>query len=295
MRYVYTGNVSDREHQGTRCPGCDRVVIGRDGYTLGTFDVEAGRCRHCNTPIAGHYDKTPGTWGGKRLPVKIGDYAMAEKPAQKPEAKIPPATAEAKPTPRPKPAAAAGERPELTDQQQQRIFQAAGRRVAAAVRGEQAESLDTVRAAVRAAKEDPRFPPISPTELQHLDMEVWLLWGLMPVTELGEDRVGAVVIGKHGLQIARGNARGLLLPGVAVDHNLDARGFLQQVCVKAGLPVDAWKQDDTSLMTFEGHAVSGPLSTTLDDQVVAEIEATPAGGPTPSEMATLAQFCRGNI
>ena len=34
----------------------------------------------------------------------------------------------------------------------------------------------------------------------------------------GSERVNAVTIGKHGLQIIRDQARGLLLPGVAVEH-----------------------------------------------------------------------------
>jgi AmmeMemoRadiSam system protein B/AmmeMemoRadiSam system protein A len=119
------------------------------------------------------------------------------------------------------------------------------------------EALD--HAADRAATDDPRFPAISSSELGQLDVDVWILWGPQPVTARGEDRVQAVVIGKHGLQIARGPARGLLLPGVAVDHHLDARAFLQQVCIKAGLPIDAWKDDNTSLKVFEGDAIHGRL------------------------------------
>ena len=83
-------------------------------------------------------------------------------------------------------------------------------------------------------------------------MDVWILWGPEPVTARGEDRVQAVTIGKHGVQIARGRARGLLLPGVAVDHHLDALAFLQQVCIKAGLPTDAWKDDDTEAAGVRG-------------------------------------------
>ena len=172
------------------------------------------------------------------------------------------------------------ERPKLTADEERQVFEAASRRVAAAVRSTPAERLDHVladlgrkpllgafvslkragqlrsccgylgesiplyeavdHAAVRAAKDDPRFPPISPSELEHLDLEVWLLWGLEPVVEKGEDRVGAVTIGKHGLQIARGAARGLQLPGVAIEHNLDARSFLEHVCRKAGVPPNAW-------------------------------------------------------
>ncbi len=116
------------------------------------------------------------------------------------------------------------------------------------------------RAAERAALDDPRFPPISVDELDDLDIEVWILWHPQPVPERGEARIGAVEIGRHGLQIARGRARGLLLPGVAVEHRLDAEAFLRQVCLKAGLPVDAWKDDDTELMTFEGYAIHGQLA-----------------------------------
>ncbi len=90
-------------------------------------------------------------------------------------------------------------------------------------------------------------------------MEVWLLWGLQPVAARGRDRLQAVTIGKHGVQIARGQARGLLLPCVAIDHHLDAKGLLQQVCLKAGLPADAWLHDNTTLMTFEGYAIGGRL------------------------------------
>ena len=48
------------------------------------------------------------------------------------------------------------------------------------------------------------FRPSRPTELDSLDMEVWLLWGLQPVAARGRDRLRAITIGKHGVQIARG-------------------------------------------------------------------------------------------
>ena len=41
LRYVYTGNVFDPEHQHTYCPGCGRAVIRRDGYAVGAFRVAA--------------------------------------------------------------------------------------------------------------------------------------------------------------------------------------------------------------------------------------------------------------
>jgi AmmeMemoRadiSam system protein B len=47
---------------------------------------------------------------------------------------------------------------------------------------------------------------------------------------------------------------------VAVEHNFDARTFLQQTCLKAGLPQDAWLADDTKVLRFEGYAIRGRLS-----------------------------------
>ena len=118
---------------------------------------------------------------------------------------------------------------------------------------------------------------------------MWLLWNQQPVTARGQDRVAAVTIGKHGLQIARGEARGLLLPGVAVEHHLTPRQFLEQVCLKAGLPATDWMRDDAQLMTFEGRAVEGPLDTSLATQPVA------FSGPSPAEVVALAMHCRDNI
>ena len=114
-----------------------------------------------------------------------------------------------------------------------------------------------VHAADRAAKDDPRFPPIMPEELEDLNMEVWILWGKEEVAARGKDRVNEVVIGKHGLQVARGLYGGLLLPGVAIEHGFNARTFLSQTCLKAGLPPDAWLEDDVRLSRFEGYAIHG--------------------------------------
>ena len=223
------------------------------------------------------------------------------------------------------------EKPSLTEEQETQVFQAAGGRVASAVANRPGDSIAKAlgdaanqpvlgafvslkrsgqlrsccgfmgqeiplnqaieHAAYRAAKEDPRFPPISPTELEHLDMEVWLLWGLRPVEEKGEDRAKVIKIGRHGLQIAMGNRRGLLLPGVAVEHKMDEVTFLEAVCRKAGLPLQAWKDDNVTLSTFDGYAIEGKLSeaTSLDTSG----PTTP--GPDATQVAALADFCRQNL
>jgi AmmeMemoRadiSam system protein B/AmmeMemoRadiSam system protein A len=144
------------------------------------------------------------------------------------------------------------------------------------------------RAARRTAAEDVRLPRVSPGELAYLDLEVWLLFNPQPVHERGADRAAAVTIGKHGLQISQGENRGLLLPGVAVESGLDSEGFLRQVCLKAGLRPEAWKDDATQLQVFEGVAIRGPLD---GERLEAAGDAQPLSG---ADLETLASFCRQN-
>jgi AmmeMemoRadiSam system protein B/AmmeMemoRadiSam system protein A len=148
-----------------------------------------------------------------------------------------------------------------------------------------------VHAARRTATEDHRFPPVTPRELPHLDVEVWLLSNQQPVAARGPARAAAIQVGKHGLQIVRGEHRGLLLPGVATDHGLSAGQFLEHVCLKAELPPTAWREDDAQLWTFEGHSIHGKVGEFLE----------PAGRSaaafpiTAGDLPGLAEYARGNV
>jgi pyruvate formate lyase activating enzyme len=76
LRFVYTGNVHDERGGSTWCPGCGAKVIGRDWYVLTTWRLDReGRCEKCGTPIPGHFEPLPGTWGARRQPVRLADFA----------------------------------------------------------------------------------------------------------------------------------------------------------------------------------------------------------------------------
>ena len=61
-----------------------------------------------------------------------------------------------------------------------------------------------------------------------------------------------VVVGKHGLMIQKGLHAGLLLPQVPVNFKWNQKKFLSQVCIKAGLPPDTWRQESgVTLFGFE--------------------------------------------
>ncbi len=73
LRYVYTGNVHDREGDATHCPGCGTVVIGRDWYEILEYRLDAtGCCPSCGNAIAGRFAAAAGHFGRRRVPVVIG-------------------------------------------------------------------------------------------------------------------------------------------------------------------------------------------------------------------------------
>lgn len=90
-------------------------------------------------------------------------------------------------------------------------------------------------AAQAAALQDFRFCPVTLQEAERLKIEISVLSPLQPI------RPEEVEIGRHGLVVSWGNRRGLLLPQVPVEHRWDRETFLEQTCLKAGLPADAWK------------------------------------------------------
>jgi pyruvate formate lyase activating enzyme len=70
LKHVYTGNVVDVEGQSTYCPVCGQLVIERNWHQLGTWNLdEQGRCRSCQSPLAGFFHDRPGGWGGRQARV----------------------------------------------------------------------------------------------------------------------------------------------------------------------------------------------------------------------------------
>ena len=72
LRYVYIGNVHDSAGSSTWCPGCGALLVERDWYRLGAWHLtDDGRCRTCDHQVPGRFDGPPGTWGPRRLPVRL--------------------------------------------------------------------------------------------------------------------------------------------------------------------------------------------------------------------------------
>ncbi|HEV7226327.1 MAG TPA: AmmeMemoRadiSam system radical SAM enzyme, partial [Pirellulales bacterium] len=205
LNYVYVGNVHAPREQSTFCPQCQALLIERNGYELGTYGLAGDRCQRCQTPIPGRFDAKPGQWGSRRQSVRIADFAPSKGIASllvlHPNASEPKGSTTlpmnaSSPTSLPT---------ELSPDQEQTVLRAAGRIVVAAARGLEPHDASgdlgpfaamhiggafvtlkregrlrsccgaqggpmplgqaLMHAARRAANDDPRFPPISPTEL----------------------------------------------------------------------------------------------------------------------------------
>lgn len=72
VRYAYAGNVHDPHYGSTWCDHCGELLIERDWYVLGEWNLSSeGKCNKCGTQCAGVFEKTCGDWGAKRQPVRI--------------------------------------------------------------------------------------------------------------------------------------------------------------------------------------------------------------------------------
>ncbi|GAB4329250.1 MAG: hypothetical protein Kow0074_25680 [Candidatus Zixiibacteriota bacterium] len=96
-----------------------------------------------------------------------------------------------------------------------------------------------------AALRDDRFVPLDPREVDTVTIEITVLSPLKRITNPDD-----VLVGRHGLLITRGYQSGVLLPQVPVEAGWDRETFLEQTCLKAGLPPDAWRDPETIIEVF---------------------------------------------
>jgi len=109
--------------------------------------------------------------------------------------------------------------------------------------------LEALRgAAVGAATDDPRFPPVGSNELPAITVEVSLL---SPPESLETVDPEVLTVGQDGLIVSQEGQSGLLLPQVPVDQGWDAAEFLRATCRKAGFPADCWERPETRVDRFQ--------------------------------------------
>ncbi|MGL6298329.1 MAG: TIGR00296 family protein, partial [Methanobacteriaceae archaeon] len=106
--------------------------------------------------------------------------------------------------------------------------------------------------AISAATNDPRFPQMDKSELDEIELELSVLTvpQLINVNSF-EEYLEKIEIGRDGLIIEKGPYKGLLLPQVASEYNMNVEEFLANTCQKSGLNYSCWKDSDTEIYSFQ--------------------------------------------
>jgi len=106
-----------------------------------------------------------------------------------------------------------------------------------------------VDSALNAAFNDYRFSPLEKNEKFKIEVSILTKPENIDIHE--EKDLNKIKIGRDGLIIDFNGNVGLLLPVVAVEYKLDAKGFIEHTCLKAGLDKNAWRDKNCKINKFE--------------------------------------------
>jgi len=100
--------------------------------------------------------------------------------------------------------------------------------------------------AIESSTSDPRFSPVTSSELPDIGIEISVLSELEEITNPDD-----IKLGKHGVLVRKGFRSGVYLPQVATETGWSREEFMSSLCAhKAGLPADAWKTGEADIYVF---------------------------------------------
>jgi hypothetical protein len=97
----------------------------------------------------------------------------------------------------------------------------------------------------QAAFGDPRFSPLEEDEYAAISIEISVLTPMAPIP--GPDRI---VVGRDGVMLRKGGRSAVFLPQVAPEQGWGRDELLDNLCRKAGMPADCWRER-ADLFTFQ--------------------------------------------
>jgi AmmeMemoRadiSam system protein A len=117
-------------------------------------------------------------------------------------------------------------------------------------------SSDVVENALSAAFADPRFYPLEKSEFQKIKVSISVLSEpeALPVKDF-RDLLKNLIPGKHGLVIRKGSKGATFLP-VVWEELPEKEAFLSNLCAKAGLKPEEWKEEGMKFFTYEAQEFS---------------------------------------
>jgi len=104
--------------------------------------------------------------------------------------------------------------------------------------------------AVKAALDDPRFPPLALRELDQVTLEISILSPMRRISSMEE-----IHVGEHGLMLELESSKGVFLPQVATEYGWNAEEFLEAVCGKSGLHRLSWKDANAKISVFTAEVI----------------------------------------
>ena len=110
-----------------------------------------------------------------------------------------------------------------------------------------------INEAGKSVTKDPRFPPLTESELDKIIIEITVLTKpeIIEVKQ-PKDYPNNIKVGRDGLIVEQGPYSGLLLPQVPIEQDWDEKEFLSNTCIKAWLLPDAWLDESTKIYKFRG-------------------------------------------
>ncbi len=103
---------------------------------------------------------------------------------------------------------------------------------------------DLVADRTLAASSDSRFEPLTPDD-RPLSLEISLLTPLKRIRSWRNFRIG------YGTALSMNGKSGMLLPQLAAEFGWNEQQLLENLCLKAGLPPDAYKSPDARLYIYQ--------------------------------------------
>lgn len=105
-----------------------------------------------------------------------------------------------------------------------------------------------VDAAIEAASASSCNSEVEPAELQTITVSVCVVSNVV----LTDDPVDDIELGVHGLAIEGRDKSATMYPTIPVENGWSAYDYLDRTSRKAGLPPNAWEDDDVLVTLFEG-------------------------------------------
>jgi AmmeMemoRadiSam system protein B/AmmeMemoRadiSam system protein A len=103
--------------------------------------------------------------------------------------------------------------------------------------------------AITAAVSDPRFLPVTRSELDDLTIEISVLSPMRRISSPDE-----IEMGKHGVYIKQGDKSGTYLPQVAEQFNYNKEAFMNSLAAnKAGIDMNSWKDGSAELYVYTAY------------------------------------------